>query len=62
MPKQSMYAPGGWFNLQGWLDSLKIEEKQLLKNKEKFEREIDKAQYKIETIQKTIEEISSIKE
>ncbi len=44
------------------LTSLKVEEKQLLNNKEKVEREIDKAQYKIETIQKTIEEISSIKE
>ena len=44
------------------LNSLQKDEKQLLNNKEKIEREIDKAQYKIETIQKTIEEISSIKE
>lgn len=44
------------------LNSLQKDEKQLLDNKRKTEREIDKAQYKIETIQKTIEEISSIKE
>ena len=23
--KESIYAPGGWFNLQGWLDLLKID-------------------------------------
>ena len=27
MPKQSIYAPGGWFNFQGWLDKLNINHK-----------------------------------